>query len=81
MHGTLRANPTQIAAPPTHPKLRAARAMSPPRTQEKRLSSEVASLERDTGIKLRVLAQNYPETPGVCKRGAQPMLNPEHVLL
>ncbi|XP_028775199.1 thylakoid lumenal 15.0 kDa protein 2, chloroplastic-like isoform X4 [Neltuma alba] len=32
--------------------------------QEKRLAQEIASLEKDTGFKLRVLAQNYPETPG-----------------
>jgi hypothetical protein len=32
--------------------------------QEKRLESEVIALEKDTGFKLRVLAQNYPETPG-----------------
>ncbi|XP_054802754.1 thylakoid lumenal 15.0 kDa protein 2, chloroplastic isoform X2 [Prosopis cineraria] len=31
--------------------------------QEKRLAQEIASLEKDTGFKLRVLAQNYPETP------------------
>jgi len=30
-----------------------------------RLRDKVVSLERDTGIKLRVLAQNYPETPGL----------------
>ncbi len=36
--------------------------------QERRIQSEVESLERDTGFKLRVLAQNYPETPGVRSR-------------
>lgn len=33
-------------------------------SQEKRLAQEIANLEKDTGFKLRVLAQNYPETPG-----------------
>ncbi|KAL8504458.1 hypothetical protein ACS0TY_015866 [Phlomoides rotata] len=33
--------------------------------QEKRLAQEIASLEKDTGYKLRVLAQNYPDTPGL----------------
>ncbi|KAM4078330.1 hypothetical protein ACB094_09G028800 [Castanea mollissima] len=32
--------------------------------QEKRLAQEIADIENDTGFKLRVLAQNYPETPG-----------------
>jgi hypothetical protein len=32
--------------------------------QEKRLVTEVTDLERDTGVHVRVLAQNYPETPG-----------------
>lgn len=33
--------------------------------QERRLVQEIADLEKDTGFKLRVLAQNYPETPGL----------------
>ncbi|XP_047308439.1 thylakoid lumenal 15.0 kDa protein 2, chloroplastic [Impatiens glandulifera] len=33
--------------------------------QEKRLANEILSLEKDTGYKLRVLAQNYPNTPGL----------------
>ncbi|KAL2933262.1 Thylakoid lumenal 15.0 kDa protein 2 chloroplastic [Bienertia sinuspersici] len=33
--------------------------------QEKRLAEEIAELERDTGYKLRILAQNYPDTPGL----------------
>ncbi|KAK3022068.1 hypothetical protein RJ639_047336 [Escallonia herrerae] len=32
--------------------------------QEKRLAQEIAAIEKDTGFKLRVLAQNYPDTPG-----------------
>eukprot|EP00898_Chlorokybus_atmophyticus_P003547 jgi/Chlat1/4193/Chrsp27S04287 len=34
-------------------------------SQEARIKRIVADLERDTGYKLRVLAQNYPETPGL----------------
>ncbi|XP_078167647.1 thylakoid lumen 15.0 kDa protein [Carex rostrata] len=33
--------------------------------QEKRLSQEIQDLEKDTGYKLRILAQNYPDTPGL----------------
>jgi hypothetical protein len=33
--------------------------------QEARIREQVVDLEKDTGIKLRVLAQNYPETPGL----------------
>nr|AFK45260.1 unknown [Lotus japonicus] len=33
--------------------------------QEKRLAQEIAAIEKDTGFKLRVLAQNYPDTPGL----------------
>nr|GMD39089.1 thylakoid lumenal 15.0 kDa protein 2, chloroplastic [Ipomoea batatas] len=36
--------------------------------QEKRLAQEIADIEKDTGFKLRVLAQNYPETPGLAIR-------------
>ncbi|XWS59642.1 hypothetical protein CRYUN_Cryun08bG0139500 [Craigia yunnanensis] len=33
--------------------------------QEKRLAEEISNIEKDTGFKLRVLAQNYPDTPGL----------------
>ena len=33
--------------------------------QEKRIVQEIADIEKDTGFKLRVLAQNYPDTPGI----------------
>ncbi|CAN1143125.1 Thylakoid lumenal 15.0 kDa protein 2, chloroplastic [Linum perenne] len=36
--------------------------------QEKRLAQEISEIEKDTGFKLRVLAQNYPDTPGLAIR-------------
>ncbi|KAJ6850550.1 thylakoid lumenal 15.0 kDa protein 2, chloroplastic [Iris pallida] len=33
--------------------------------QENRLREEITNIEKDTGFKLRVLAQNYPDTPGL----------------
>jgi hypothetical protein len=33
-------------------------------SEEKRLAQTIARLEADTGYKVRVLAQNYPNTPG-----------------
>ncbi|KAI3739882.1 hypothetical protein L2E82_30294 [Cichorium intybus] len=33
--------------------------------QEKRLAKDIESIEKDTGFKLRVVAQNYPDTPGL----------------
>jgi hypothetical protein len=32
--------------------------------QAKRLDNMMANLEKDTGFRLRVLCQNYPNTPG-----------------
>jgi hypothetical protein len=33
--------------------------------QEARLREQIKALEADTGFKFRLLAQNYPETPGL----------------
>lgn len=49
-------------ARPCAPTYCPAHAWSP---QEKRIRSRVEALEADTGVKLRVLAQNYPQTPGL----------------
>lgn len=35
--------------------------------QEKMIAQEISDLEKDTGFKLRVLAQNYLDTPGMLK--------------
>ncbi|XP_057832982.2 thylakoid lumenal 15.0 kDa protein 2, chloroplastic isoform X3 [Cryptomeria japonica] len=37
-------------------------------SQESRMIEAIYNLEKDTGFKLRVLAQNYPETPGLAVR-------------
>jgi hypothetical protein len=47
---------------------RLTRVPAPPACQVERLTSVVKSLEADTGIKLRVLSQAYPNTPGLAVR-------------
>ncbi|KAK1283986.1 hypothetical protein QJS10_CPB21g00326 [Acorus calamus] len=36
-----------------------------PNTMENRLIQQIVDLEKDTGYKLRILAQNFPDTPGL----------------
>ena len=56
-------NPNLLPPGPPVPVLDVAGYLTP--GDVKRLTNEVTSLERDTGVKLRVLAQAYPQTPGL----------------
>ena len=56
-------NPQLLPPGPPVPVLDVAGFLSP--GQVARLTREVVALERDTGIRLRVLAQAYPNTPGL----------------
>jgi|UniRef100_A0A7S1EP41 hypothetical protein len=56
-------NPNLLPPGPAVPVLDVAGYLTP--GDVKRLTNEVTSLERDTGVKLRVLAQAYPQTPGL----------------
>jgi hypothetical protein len=56
-------NPNLLPAGPAVPVLDVAGYLTP--GDVKRLTTEVTSIERDTGVKLRVLAQAYPQTPGL----------------
>lgn len=59
-------NPQLLPAGPAVPVLDVAGFLS--KGQVQRLTSAVAALERDTGVRLRVLAQAYPNTPGLAVR-------------
>jgi hypothetical protein len=56
-------NPNLLPPGPPVPVLDVAGYLTP--GDVKRLTAEVESLQRDTGVKLRVLAQAYPQTPGL----------------
>jgi len=56
-------NPQLLPATPNLPVVDVAGFLS--KGQVERLSRQVLALERDTGIKLRVLSQAYPNTPGL----------------
>lgn len=56
-------NPNLLPPGPAVPVLDVAGYLTP--GDVKRLTSIASSLERDTGVKLRVLAQAYPQTPGL----------------
>ena len=59
-------NPQLLPPGPPVPVLDVAGFLS--KGQIARLTSQVEALERDTGVRLRVLAQAYPQTPGLAVR-------------
>jgi len=56
-------NPALLPPGPAAPVLDVAGYLT--KSDVQRLTTEVEALERDTGVRLRVLAQAYPQTPGL----------------